>query len=245
MNPNLSDISSHAIGSDFEQILWMEGVGMSVEVPDGTIHILKNVSLALSRGQSLAVVGPSGSGKSTLLALAAGLQRPTEGAVFLGGAEVSLMTDSEAAAHRSRWAGFVFQDFRLIRSLCVLDNVLVPAYVRGVKDLAKRALELLEELGLSNHLRAMPETLSGGEQQRVAIARALLLRPPLLFCDEPTGSLDIRTAEVVSAKLFQLVHENGTAMLLATHDPVLARACDKSMGLATARGASPESLGTT
>jgi len=186
--------------------------------------VLKGVTLALSRGETSAVVGPSGSGKSTLLNIIGSLDRPSSGRVELGGVDVTSLKDSELPKYRARSVGFVFQDHHLLPQCNVLENTLLPALALGKVESAAcdRARALLGRVGLGGRERDFPSRLSGGERQRVAVARALLNEPRLLLCDEPTGSLDRDTAEEVVSLFLDLVRESRAMMILVTHNMELA-----------------------
>ncbi|MGB0514677.1 MAG: ABC transporter ATP-binding protein, partial [Wenzhouxiangellaceae bacterium] len=186
-----------------------------VDAPGGRLEIVKDISLTLNAGQTLAIVGASGSGKTTLLGLLAGLETPTDGRVRLVGTWLdSLDEDGRARLRRAR-VGFVFQSFHLLPSLSALENVMLALEIGGIADARQRALDALEQVGLSHRLQHYPRQLSGGEQQRVAIARAFAGSPDMLFADEPTGNLDRRTGESVADLLFELNREHGTALVTA------------------------------
>ena len=186
------------------------------------LTVLREVSLNLEEGDSLAIIGPSGSGKTTLLGLCAGLDNATSGSVKLAGQAFEDLDQDARAALRNRLVGFVFQSFQLIPTLTAIENVLVPLELRGETGREKEAEELLREVGLGDRLDHYPLQLSGGEQQRVALARAFIHRPKILFADEPTGNLDADTAGPIVEMLFRLNREAGTALVLVTHDPALA-----------------------
>jgi len=194
-------------------------------VYDGGAHTvaLDAVTLEIERGEFTAVMGPSGSGKSTLLNLVAGLDRPTSGRVIVDGQELTRASETELARYRRSRVGFVFQFFNLLSNLTVLENVLVPAELAGVKpaEAKQRALALLSELEIEGHVKAFPANLSGGQRQRVAIARALVNRPALVLADEPTGALDSHAGDQVMEMLDEL-NSRGQTILLVTHDPKLA-----------------------
>lgn len=206
-------------------LLSAEQLGFSIAAPDGPLDILHDISLSVARGESLAIVGASGSGKTTLLGLLAGLDRPTRGRVTLFGRDLTAMDENERARLRRGQVGFVFQSFHLLPSLTALDNVMLALEVAGIKSARNRALEALEQVGLSHRLKHYPRQLSGGEQQRVAIARAFTVRPRLLFADEPTGNLDAQTGSTVADLLFNLNRRHETALVLVTHDMQLAHRC--------------------
>jgi putative ABC transport system ATP-binding protein len=191
---------------------------------------LANIDLDVQPGEALAILGRSGSGKSTLLNLIAGLDKPTEGTVTVGGARIDVMNETELARYRREQIGMVFQFFNLLDDLTVEDNVLLPAQLAGMQRAGarRRATALLEHLGVDRHANVFPGGLSGGERQRVAVARALMNRPPLLLADEPTGALDSASAAGVRELLTELNRE-GQTILLVTHDPALAEACATRM----------------
>ncbi|MGE0821696.1 MAG: ABC transporter ATP-binding protein [Candidatus Binatia bacterium] len=188
----------------------------------GPLTVLRDVSFSLQEGTTCAIVGPSGSGKTTLLSLCAGLDRPSSGSVTLEGVVLNLLTEEELAILRNTSIGFIFQTFQLLPTLTALENVMVPAELRGDKHAKVRAVELLARVGLGSRLYHYPVQLSGGEQQRVALARAFIGQPRVLFADEPTGNLDAETSETIIDLLFSLNREAGTTLLLVTHDMDLA-----------------------
>jgi len=202
--------------------------------PQGPLEVLAGVDLTLEAGRSLALMGESGSGKSTLLHLAAGLDLPDAGEVRLGGRAISTLTEPERARLRRESLGLVFQQFHLVPSLTVLDNLRLQARLAGREDSAWSA-ELIARLGLAGLEGRYPEQLSGGQQQRLAIGRALAPRPPLLLADEPTGNLDEATAGEVLELLLSLVHETGCALLMVTHSPRIAAPLDRRLVLSRAR----------
>ncbi|MES2818989.1 MAG: ABC transporter ATP-binding protein [Pseudomonadota bacterium] len=198
---------------------------------EGELSILHDLSLELTRGDSLAIVGSSGSGKSTLLGLLAGLDLPSSGEVILSGQALSALSEDQRARVRAEHVGFVFQSFQLLDSLNALENVMLPLELDGRKDARERARELLERVGLGQRLTHSPRQLSGGEQQRVAIARAFAAEPSVLFADEPTGNLDSHTGERISDLLFELNQERGATLVLVTHDERLAHRCHRLIRL--------------
>ena len=204
-------------------ILAVEEVSKQVQDATGQLQILRQVSFALGAGQTAAVVGASGSGKSTLLAILAGLDTPSSGRVLLAGQDLFALNEDERAAWRARTTGFVFQSFQLMPHLSALENVMLPLELAGERDARARAQAMLERVGLGQRLQHKPRVLSGGEQQRVALARAFVARPRLLMADEPTGSLDAATGAAVMDLMFDLNREQGTTLLLVTHDEQLAR----------------------
>lgn len=198
-----------------------------MQAPGGELNILDDISLDLEAGENLAIVGASGSGKTTLLGLLAGLERATAGEVWLTGRRLNGLDENARAKLRRQRIGFVFQSFHLLPSLTALENVMLALEIAGRDRPRQRAAAALERVGLSDRLRHHPRQLSGGEQQRVAIARAFAIEPAILFADEPTGSLDRNTGEAVADILFDMNREHGTALVLVTHDPELARRCGR------------------
>ncbi len=187
-----------------------------------TLTVLQDISFSVAEGSTLALVGPSGSGKTTLLGLCAGLDLPTSGSITLAGHKVHQLPEDNRAWLRNRYVGFVFQNFQLMHSLTALENVMLPLELRGEPHAEKPARELLERVGLGQRLHHYPAQLSGGEQQRVAVARAFITRPRILFADEPTGNLDDENASRLTDLLFALNRENGTTLVLVTHNADLA-----------------------
>ena len=205
-------------------------VAKVVDTSEGALVILEGISLEINQGQSVAIVGASGSGKTTLLSLMAGLDSPTNGEIVLGGDQViTAMDEAERAAVRGAMVGFVFQTFQLLGSLSALENVMLPAELRGETSALDNAKALLERVGLGHRLQHYPRQLSGGEQQRVAIARAFASNPSILFADEPTGNLDSKTGDKIIDLLFELNADFGTTLVLVTHDSRLAALCDASI----------------
>lgn len=202
---------------------------------EAPLQILDDVSIAIERGSSLAIVGASGSGKSTLLSLLAGLDLPSSGDVILAGENLSALNEDQRASLRGREVGFVFQSFQLLGSLTALENVMLPLELHGRADARERAGELLQRVGLEARRQHYPQQLSGGEQQRVAIARAFASEPSILFADEPTGNLDAATGERISDLLFTLNRERGTTLVLVTHDARLAARCQRAVQMQAGR----------
>lgn len=186
------------------------------------LTVLHEVSFALQPGDTFSIVGPSGSGKTTLLGLCAGLDRASSGSVVLNGIPIDDLSEDQRAAVRNEHVGFVFQNFQLIPTLTALENVMVPLELRGEHGAQSRAAALLERVGLGDRADHYPVQLSGGEQQRVALARAFANQPKILFADEPTGNLDEDTSHLVEQLLFDLNKENGTTLVLVTHNMELA-----------------------
>ncbi|MBA4150632.1 MAG: ABC transporter ATP-binding protein [Verrucomicrobia bacterium] len=187
------------------------------------LTVLDDVSFALSRKQTCAIVGPSGSGKTTLLGLCAGLDLPTNGFVSIAGKRLNDLNENERALLRNEHIGFVFQNFQLLPNLTALENVMIPVELRGERGSEKQAEQLLQRVGLGDRLDHYPAQLSGGEQQRVALARAFINRPHILFADEPTGNLDAETAKKVVELIFEMNDELDTTLVLVTHDFELAQ----------------------
>ena len=196
-----------------------------------TLTVLNDVSFSVHEGETIAVVGPSGSGKTTLLGLCAGLDAPTAGSVHLNGIELGSLSEDERAAVRNQYIGFVFQTFQLIPTLTALENVMVPAELRGNRKAGARAKDLLEQVGLGDRLTHYPKQLSGGEQQRVSLARAFTNQPKILFADEPTGNLDTETGETIQRLLFDLNRTAGTTLVVVTHDLSLASQTERILRL--------------
>ncbi len=214
-----------------DAVLSAENLTKAYESAGRPLTVLDDVSFALGEGTRCAVVGPSGSGKTTLLGLCAGLDRPTAGSVRLAGFALEEQGEDELAEIRNQHVGFVFQTFQLIPTLTALENVMVPAELRGRRTARERARELLDTTGLGDRLDHYPAQLSGGEQQRVALARAFINQPHVLFADEPTGNLDDETSHLVVELLFDLNRMTGTTLMLVTHDRELAARADRVISL--------------
>ncbi len=225
-----------------EAVLSVEGLGKDVPAlagegagGDARLTILDGVSLTIRAGESVAITGPSGSGKSTLLGLLAGLDEPSRGRVRLDGVDLGSLDEDDRASLRAERLGFVFQSFQLLPMLTALENVMLPLELTGRGDARRRATEVLTRVGLAGRLRHTPLQLSGGEQQRVAIARAFAAGPSLLLADEPTGNLDPHTGERIIQLLFDLNREQGTTLVLVTHDRELADRCGRVLALRDGR----------
>jgi lipoprotein-releasing system ATP-binding protein len=205
------------------------------------IEVLAGVSFEVASGEALAVTGPSGSGKSTLLHLIGALDRPTSGTIELDGENPHALDEADLARFRNRSVGFVFQDAHLLPQYSVLENVLLPTLALAARDggVEIRAREILERVGLAHRLAHRPAELSGGERQRAAVARALINRPRLLLCDEPTGSLDGRTAEAVGNLLFELHRQEGNILVVVTHSRELAGRFERRFELREGRCCAP------
>ena len=201
----------------------------------GELTILANIDFTVPAGATVAIVGASGSGKSTLLGLLAGLDTPSSGTVMIDGIDIFALDEDGRAGVRKQKLGFVFQSFQLLAHLTALENVMLPLELRGDKRAREKAEALLDRVGLATRFGHYPKTLSGGEQQRVALARAFVTEPPLLFADEPTGSLDAATGEAVIRLMFDLNQEHRSTLVLVTHDAQLAAQCDRLITIAAGR----------
>ena len=231
------------LGDPSDAVLQVENLTQTYRSGSRTLTVLRDVSLTVRVGETCAIVGPSGSGKTTLLGLCAGLDRPTSGRVRLCGKDVGPLSEDERAALRGSCVGFVFQTFQLIPTLTALENVMVPAELRGDTDVRTRAADLLDQTGLGDRLTHYPTQLSGGEQQRVALARAFINRPRILFADEPTGNLDAETGEAVEALLFDLNRTAGTTLVVVTHDLELAGRTGRVLRLRSGELVGDEAVG--
>ena len=214
-----------------QSILIARDLNKVVSSAEGDLHILQNLNLNIAYGTSLSIVGSSGSGKSTLLGLLAGLDVPSSGSVTLAGHNLSTLNEDQRALVRAENVGFVFQSFQLLDTLSALENVMLALELDGHKKPKQRAQELLQRVGLAHRMTHMPRQLSGGEQQRVAIARAFAANPKILFADEPTGNLDSKTGDMIADLLFSLNLEQGTTLVLVTHDLRLANRCKEQLRL--------------
>ena len=214
-----------------DTILRVEHLGKRFKSGQQTVDVLTDISFSIERESTCAIIGPSGSGKTTLIAICAGLERPSEGDVFFDGVALHRSTEEELARLRNQSVGFVFQNFQLLPSLTALENVMVPAEIRGENHARSRASDLLKQVGLNGRFDHYPVQLSGGEQQRVAIARAFMNQPKILFADEPTGNLDAETAREIIKLLFELNARRGTTLLLVTHDRELTRQASRLIRL--------------
>ena len=210
-----------------------------VRTSEGELTILKNVSMSLNEGESLAIIGASGSGKSTLLGILAGLDLPTGGTVVLNGNDLTAMDEEGRAKVRADNVGFVFQSFQLLPGLTALENVMMPLELHGHADAESKGKNFLTRVGLKERFNHYPKQLSGGEQQRVAIARAFASEPRILFADEPTGNLDSATGLKVIDLLFELNQEQGTTLVLVTHEERLAKRCQHQLELEAGQVVSP------
>ncbi|MEW6164339.1 MAG: ABC transporter ATP-binding protein [Pseudomonadota bacterium] len=218
-----------------DTVLRVEGLGKEVASGDATLRILHEIDFAVHTGESVAIVGASGSGKSTLLGLLAGLDLPTHGRVLLAGQDLSVLDEDGRAALRGRELGFVFQSFHLLPALTARENVMLPLELLGLPEPLAAAEAMLARVGLADRLGHYPKHLSGGEQQRVALARAFAVKPKLLLADEPTGNLDAATGAQVIELMFGMNAEQGTTLILVTHDEALARRCGRMIRLDAGR----------
>lgn len=198
-----------------------------VSTAESELEILRGIDLEIKRGETAAIVGASGSGKSTLLGLLAGLDAPSSGEITLDGINIVNLDEDERAILRSEKVGFVFQNFQLLPALTALENVMLPLELAGIDSAREKSEEFLSRVGLAERFHHYPRTLSGGEQQRVAIARAFASQPLILYADEPTGNLDTTTGATVVELLFGLNKEEGTTLVLVTHDNILADRCQR------------------
>jgi len=210
-------------------ILKVENLTKTYRSGNRDLTVLDQVNFEVALGDTLSIVGPSGSGKTTLLGLCAGLDVASSGSVILGEKALETMNEDQRAAIRNQMVGFIFQNFQLLQTLTALENVMVPLELKKRKDARAKATALLEKVGLGDRMTHYPNQLSGGEQQRVSIARAFANEPKILFADEPTGNLDTETGEMVENLIFQLNEEEGTTLILVTHDLELAARTHQSI----------------
>ena len=208
-----------------------ENLLKKVPMAGGELEILKGINLEIKSGEVVAIIGASGSGKSTLLGLLAGLDEASDGKVIIGDTELRALDEDGRALFRGREIGFVFQSFQLLPALTALENVMLPLEMQGQGDARAQADHFLERVGLAERTDHYPRQMSGGEQQRVAIARAFASKPRILFADEPTGNLDTATGQRIVDLLFELNREEGTTLVLVTHDLKLAERCDRRLEL--------------
>lgn len=218
-----------------QAVLKAERVTKKVSSPEGTLTILAEVDLQIAAAETVAIVGASGAGKSTLLALLAGLDEPSDGRVWLNGAELTALDEDGRAAVRARHVGFVFQSFHLVPSLTAIENVMLPLELAGLPHARQAAAEVLAQVNLTPRREHYPRQLSGGEQQRVAIARAFVTRPAVLFADEPTGNLDSVTGERIIELLFELNRATQTTLVVVTHDQAIAQRCSRIIRIEAGR----------
>ena len=241
----MTDVSHGApAGARGAPIIAVEHVFKSVTDSTGTLDILRDIHFSLAERETVAIVGASGSGKSTLLSIIAGLDTPTRGTVRIAGDDLFAVSEDERAALRARRVGFVFQSFQLLGNLTALENVMLPLELAGRRDARAVASEMLARVGLAERLRHYPKVLSGGEQQRVALARAFVVQPAVLLADEPTGSLDFATGEKIMELMFELNREQGTTLVLVTHDRAIAARCARQLTVEAGRIADDSSRET-
>ena len=203
-------------------ILDLQNVSKTYQSGSRKLTVLDQVTFSIQAGETIAIVGPSGSGKTTLLGLCAGLDSSSTGSVVLNGESLEKLNEDQRAAVRSRDVGFIFQNFQLLPTLTALENVMVPLELKKRTNAKEKAMELLDKVGLKDRATHYPTQLSGGEQQRVSIARAFANAPKILFADEPTGNLDTETGAMIENLIFDLNKEQGTTLVLVTHDMELA-----------------------
>lgn len=195
------------------------------------IHIFEDLNFHVQKGQRVAIMGKSGSGKSTLLSLISGIIKPNDGEIVLNDTSYNDLKESQLNDFRASNIGFVFQNFHLVSYLNALENVMLPAKVNNISNAKEKAIELLKSVGLEHRLDHLPSQLSGGEKQRVAIARALIHNPKIILADEPSGNLDEETGIAVMDKLFELIIQNGTTLILVTHSKDVAKRCEETYEL--------------
>lgn len=218
-----------------EPAVTLNAVNLTLDGPGGPVPILSDITLRLEPGATVGLVGPSGSGKTSLLMLISGLERPTSGTIHAAGLEISALSEDQLAGFRRHHVGIVFQNFHLVPTMTAIENVALPLELAGNRQAFDRAAAALLAVGLEARLQHYPAQLSGGEQQRVALARAFVGEPRLLLADEPTGNLDAATGAAIIRLLFDLHRRRGTTLLLITHDPALAEACDRIVELRDGR----------
>ena len=218
-----------------DSIISVAHIYKTVTDSTGSLDILSDINFTLQKQETAAIVGASGSGKSTLLSIMAGLDTPSRGTVLLAGHDLFAIDEDARAAVRARQVGFVFQSFQLLGNLTALENVMLPLELAGSKDARRTATDMLARVGLSQRLAAYPRVLSGGEQQRVALARAFVVQPAVLLADEPTGSLDFATGEKIMELMLALNREQGTTLVLVTHDRGIAARCSRRITIEAGR----------
>jgi len=210
-------------------IIKLEKVSLTLEGPAGPVNILRELDLSVTSGETVSVVGPSGSGKTSLLMVIAGLEKPSSGLARVDGVELNSLDEDKLSEFRRENVGIVFQNFHLVPTMSALENVALPLEFAGRDDAFSEAKVALHSVGLAKRINHYPRQLSGGEQQRVAIARAFISKPKLLLADEPTGNLDTATSKVVINFLFELAEQQGTTLLLITHDVMIGEKCRREI----------------
>lgn len=223
-------------------MITVESVSKTFKSGDSNLTVLKNVSFTINQGEFVSILGPSGSGKSTLLGLLAGLDRPSNGAVYLNNQNLNNLSEDQLSVFRNKYVGFVFQSFQLIPTLTAIENVMVPLELQGVKDADDIALSLLDKVGLSHRTDHYPVQLSGGEQQRVGIARAFSNQPLILFADEPTGNLDTKTGHKIIDLMLDMNQNLKTTLVMVTHDMGLAQLTKRIIRLSDGEMVSDEMM---
>lgn len=218
-----------------QPVIEVNHLSKAVTDSTGTLEILRDIHFSLQPQETAAIVGASGSGKSTLLSMLAGLDTPSQGTVRVQGQDIFVLDEDARAALRGQKIGFVFQSFQLLPNLTALENVMLPLELAGVRAARQQAVEMLQRVGLGQRLQHYPKLLSGGEQQRVALARAFVVQPAVLLADEPTGSLDHATGAAVMDLMLQLNREQGTTLVLVTHDRSIAAQCARILTIEAGR----------
>ncbi|WP_312565248.1 ABC transporter ATP-binding protein [Comamonas sp.] len=218
-----------------QPVIEVNHLSKAVTDSTGTLEILRDIHFSLQPQETAAIVGASGSGKSTLLSMLAGLDTPSQGTVRVQGQDIFALDEDARAALRGQKIGFVFQSFQLLPNLTALENVMLPLELAGVRAARQQAQEMLQRVGLGQRLQHYPKLLSGGEQQRVALARAFVVQPAVLLADEPTGSLDHATGAAVMDLMLQLNREQGTTLVLVTHDRGIAAQCERILTIEAGR----------
>jgi putative ABC transport system ATP-binding protein len=208
-------------------LLELQDIHLNYKTESTAVEVIRGVSLKINSNESVAIVGKSGSGKTSLIMLIAGLERPNSGKIIFEGEDISQHSEDRLADIRKRKIGIVFQSFYLIPNYTALENVSLVLEINKVADAKKKSMELLEQLGLKDRINHFPSQLSGGEQQRVAIARSIVLNPKLILADEPSGNLDSENSKLIMSLLFKYCKQNGSSLVLVTHDQMLAKECDR------------------
>lgn len=215
-----------------QSIVELENLNLSLVGGGGRVNILRGIDLSVARGETLSIVGPSGAGKTTLLMAMSGLEQASSGCVRVDGVDLGELDEDGLARFRRQHVGIVFQSFHLVPTMTALENAALPLEFAGAKDAAERSMAALRAVGLEDRMRHFPGQLSGGEQQRVALARAFVAAPSLILADEPTGNLDLKTGGKVMELLFRLQAEQGTTLILVTHDERLSARCQRRLRMA-------------